>query len=135
MRGSADVAIRSQINPDDNLVGRRIPDFVDFTYASPKYLSEHWFEDGQTNAKWLSRGKGASNNRWVNRHLFQTPLCAMYSPPLDQVHAAVAGMGMAALLCFYTDRIEGLVKIPETAAVASRHSFVLWLQRSKLKSH
>ena len=45
--------------------------------------------------------------------------------PLDQLHAAVAGMGMTVLPGFIADRFEGLVRIPGTGPVGSRTMWAL----------
>ena len=53
MRGASDVARRSQFNPGDNLVERRLPDSTGPVYGSPNEPGDHWFEGPPTNETWL----------------------------------------------------------------------------------
>lgn len=126
MRGASDVAFRSQFNPNDNLVGRRLPDFSDFAYASPDYLRAHWFKGNQTNAAWLGFGRNESKNLWVKKSPYPDAEVRHGIPDLlDQAQAAAAGMGMAALPCFYADQFTNLVRIPGTEVVSTRPFWVL----------
>ena len=45
--------------------------------------------------------------------------------PLDAAEAALAGMGMAALPCFFADQIEGLQRIPGTGPISFRPVWIL----------
>ncbi len=109
MKGASDVAFRSQFNPNDNLVGRRLPDFVDRAYAAPGYISEHWFEGNQTNATWVGRGVNDPGNNWVKDGPFPNAEVHHQIPDmLDQAQAAVAGLGIVVLPCFFADALEGL---------------------------
>lgn len=126
MRGESDVALRSQFNPDDNLVGKRLPDFTDYAYASPAYLSDHWFEGDQTSATWLGRIGPDVANSWVKDTPF--PNAAVqhrFSDLMDQAQAAIAGLGMTILPCYYADQLPGLVRIPGTELVSKRPMWVL----------
>ena len=126
MRGTADVAFRSQFNPNDNLVGRRLPDFTDYAYASPDYLGDHWFEGNQTNATWLGRGAADPQNLWVKQSPFPDASVRHEIPDLmDQAQATVAGLGMASLPCFHADQLAGVVRIPGTGPVSTRPVWVL----------
>ncbi|MBL4633013.1 MAG: LysR family transcriptional regulator [Kofleriaceae bacterium] len=126
MRGESDVALRSQFNPDDNLVGNRLPDFTNFAYASPDYLREHWFEGNQTSATWLGRVKSGPSHSWINEAPFpEAASLHKFSDMMDQAQAAVAGLGMVVLPCYYADRLPGLVRIPGTGPLSKRSMWVL----------
>ena len=126
MKGASDVALRSQFNPNDNLVGRRLPDFVDRAYVSPGYLRDHWFDGDQTNATWIGRGVADPQNKWVTDGPYPNAEVRHHIPDmLDQAQAAVSGLGMVSLPCFFADVIEGLVRAPSTRAVSSRPVWVL----------
>ncbi|MCP4384576.1 MAG: LysR family transcriptional regulator [Hyphomicrobiales bacterium] len=126
IKGASDVALRSQFNPNDNLVGRRLPDFVDRAYASPGYLSDHWFDGNQTNAAWIGRGVADPQNKWVTNGPFPDAEVRHQIPDmLDQAQAAAAGLGMVSLPCFFADGMEGLVRVPNTGPVSTRPVWVL----------
>ncbi len=126
MKGAADVAFRSQFDPNDNLVGRRLPDFVDCAYASPGYVAKNTFEGNQTSACWIGRGASDPGNKWITDGPFPKAAVQHQIPNmLDQAEAAVAGMGMVVLPCFFADALDGLVRIPGTGPVSSRPAWVL----------
>lgn len=126
MKGAADVALRSQFNPDDNLVGRRLPDFVERAYASADYLAAHWFEGNQTNARWIGHGIVDPQHKWVAASPFPDAEVRHQIPDMqDQAQAAVAGLGMVSLPCLLGDQTDGLVRIPNTDPISSRPVWVL----------
>lgn len=126
MRGAADVAFRSQFNPNENLVGRRLPDFVDRAYAAPSYIADHWFEGDQTDATWIGRGVNDPGNTWIKEGPFPEAKVRHQIPDmLDQAQAAKEGLGMVVLPCFFADALEGLARIPGTGPVSSRPAWVL----------
>lgn len=126
IKGAADVAFRSQFDPDDNLVGRRLPDFVDMAYASPDYIARHTFEDGKTDAVWIGRGLVDPAHGWIKTGPFpEAPVRHQIPDMLDQAEAAKAGLGMVVLPCFFADTLDGLQRIPGVGAVSSRPGWVL----------
>ncbi|WP_162653752.1 LysR family transcriptional regulator [Lentilitoribacter sp. Alg239-R112] len=126
MRGAADVAFRFQFNPDDSLVGRRLPDFVERAYASPQYIANHWFEDNKTNANWIGRGTIDPGHRWITEGPFpDAEVKHQISDLLDQAEAAKEGLGMIVSPCFFADSLNGLVRIPGTGPVSTRPGWVL----------
>jgi len=103
-----------------------LPDFVDRAYASPGYLSDHWFEGNQTNATWIGRGSTNAKPGWVREGPFPDAKIRHQIPDLlDQAQAAVAGLGMVCLPCFLADTIDGLVRLPNTGPVSTRPVWVL----------
>ncbi|KMW58148.1 Transcriptional regulator, LysR family [Candidatus Rhodobacter oscarellae] len=126
MKGAADVAFRSQFDPNENLVGRRLPDFVDMAYASPDYIARHAFENGKTDAVWIGRGLIDPSHGWVKEGPFpDAPVKHQIPDMLDQAEAAKEGLGMVVLPCFFADALEGLQRIPGVGAVSSRPGWVL----------
>lgn len=123
MRGQVDIALRAQTAPDDNLVGRRLPDFTDYVYAAPDYIAGHWFEGEDTNATWLGYGPGTD---WIKTTPF--PRATQRHEVGDMMglaQAAIAGMGMTIQPCYYADQLDGLERIPGTGPVAKRPLWVL----------
>ena len=126
MKGMADVALRSQFNPNDNLVGRKLPEFAERAYAAPEYLAEHWFDGNQTNASWIGRGSVDPQPKWVTDGPFPDAKVRHMFPDLhDQALAAVAGFGMACLPCILGETTDGLVRVPNTGQLSSRPVWVL----------
>lgn len=126
MKGAADVAFRSQFNPNENLVGRRLPDFVDMAYATPGYIAEHSFENGITDATWIGRGLNDPSNIWIKDGPFPDAKVKHQIPDmLDQAQAAKEGLGMVVLPCFFADALDGLGRIPGLGPVSSRPAWVL----------
>lgn len=126
IKGDADVAFRAQFNPNESLVGRRLPDFGERAYATQAYLNDHWFDGSQTDATWIGRGTSDAALRWFKSSPFPDAQIRHHMPDLqDQAHAALAGLGMASLPCFYGDQISGLVRVPNTPPLASRPVWVL----------
>lgn len=126
MRGACDVAIRTQQRPDENLVGRPLPSIVDYVWASPAYIAQHSFENGQTTANWIAFARGKAGRAWVKTTPFPSARVRHVMPdPLDQVHAAAAGMGMTTVPQFLADRVGGLVRVPGTGPVGTRPLWAL----------
>lgn len=126
MRGTADIALRSQFDPNDNFVGRRLPDFADYVYASPDYIRDHWFEGNLTNANWIGRGALDVTNPWTNQTPYPDAAVRHDIPDMmDQAQAAAAGLGMAILPCYYADQLPNLAKIPGAGPVSKRPLWAL----------
>ena len=123
MRGQVDVALRAQHEPDENLVGRRLPDFTDYVYAAPDYIAQHWFEGEDTSARWLGFG---GDGDWVKHTPFpRAEVAHQIDDMMAMAQAAVAGMGMAIQPCYYADQLDGLVRVPGLGPVAKRPVWVL----------
>jgi DNA-binding transcriptional LysR family regulator len=118
--------LRSQFDPNHNLVGRRLPDFVDMAYAAPNYIADHTFANGKTDASWIGRGVNDPSNTWVKEGPFPDAVVKHQIPDmLDQAQAAKEGLGMVVLPCFFADALNGLALIPDIGPVSSRPAWVL----------
>jgi DNA-binding transcriptional LysR family regulator len=126
MRGTVDIALRSQHDVNENLVGRRLPSFTDYVYAAPDYIQDHWFEGNATNANWIGRSVSGGPNSWTKQTPFPNAVSRHEIPDMmDQAQAAVAGLGMTILPCYYADELAELARIPGTEPVAKRPVWAL----------
>lgn len=50
MRRTVDLALRFQNDPNEKLVGKRLPDFTDYANTSPDYIQDLWFKGNVANA-------------------------------------------------------------------------------------
>lgn len=125
-RQHADIAIRFQEEPDENLFGRRWHQFADCTYATQEYIDTHTFTGANPTACWLGWTEGESQPAWVKESVF--PNCAVrhiVADPMAQIAAVKAGMGMSVLGCFLADREPDLVRVPGVEIGKGRQAWVL----------
>ena len=105
-RQEADVSIRAANKIDEDLVGRRLVDYVEAAFASPDYIAQHsdLAETGGKGAHWIGWG---GSDAWIK----STPLplaTARHSLPeiFMQTEAAAEGLGMAWVPAFLGDRVD-----------------------------
>lgn len=116
-RRNADIAIRFQAEPEDHLIGRKLPDFGLAAYVSKDYQAKHTFTGQTPSARWLSWEK--SNNRGLlSRWMKTTPYahCQVQhsiADPLGLQEAVKAGLGFAYLFSFTADKSSQLERLPE----------------------
>ena len=125
-RRDADIALRIHTPPDEHLLGRRLPDFVEYVYVSKDYAKTHTFMGPNANANWIGWGDNQELPSWVKKSQF--PFCRVgvnSSDMLTHLHMAKADMGMAILPCFIGDLEEGLIRVPECKQYAARQAWVL----------
>ena len=125
-RRDADLAIRFADEPEDHLVGRRLPPFRDAIFASPDYVSAHWPLRKGSAPQWVS---------WTDQTLFRkraeiTPfgdnLIAWSMPTITlQAEAARQGMGMAFLPCIVGDGDLSLQRVPKSGLYDGRPAWLL----------
>lgn len=114
-RRNADIALRFQANPDENLVAHRLPDFTSSIYATRKYIETHTFVDPNPTAQWIAMGGKEVLAHWRQ----DTPYsdCKVHhvvSDMLAHYNAVKAGMGFGYLFFFLADSDPDLVRISET---------------------
>jgi DNA-binding transcriptional LysR family regulator len=116
-QGEADVALRSGDTSDNKLVGRRIGESQWAVYATPGYLQVHGQPTGIAEAAghdWIALDANWPQHRltqWQREHLPHARMAATASSVLGLVHAAKAGMGLAALPTALGDPEADLVRV------------------------
>ncbi len=126
-RRDADIAIRPATAAPENLVGRRISGLAVALYAAPGYLSSHPWDNDPESHDWVGFDDSLHHlaaAKWMQKHVpAERVTCRANSLPGIRA-AARAGMGVAALPCFFADPDPGLRRIqPPAADMAS----ALWL--------
>lgn len=124
-RQEADVSIRAAQTIDDDLVGRRMVDYVNAAFAAPDYIAAYpdlaaTLGEG---AHWIGWG---NDDAWVA----QTPMPKAISrhklPEIFmQTEAAAEGLGMAWVPAFLGDTHPGLVRVPGAPTGPARSIWIL----------
>lgn len=125
-RRDADIALRVHTPPDENLLGRRLPEFAEYVYVSKSYAKSHTFFGSDASAEWIGWGDKDTFPAWVKKSQF--PFCRVRvntSDMLNHLHLAKAGMGMAILSCFIGDNDKDLIRVPKSKMHASRQAWIL----------
>ncbi len=124
-RQEADVSIRAAFRIDDDLVGRRLVDYVVAAFATPDYIKAHpdIAASQGAGAHWI--GWGGSDD-WIA----QSPLhkaTARHSLPevFMQTEAAAAGLGIAWVPAFLADPHPGLIRVPGVPTAPDRSIWIL----------
>jgi len=112
-RRNADIAIRFQVEPDDNLVGHRLPDFANSVYATPDYIAKHCFTGQEPTGCWVGWETKETLARWrLNSPYANCKVHHCVSDPQAQLEAVKEGLGFAYLFCFMADSEPRLIRIP-----------------------
>ncbi len=125
-RRDADIALRIHTPPDDHLLGRRLPDFVEYVYVTKDYAENHTFMGPDANANWIGWGDEEEFPSWVKKSQF--PFCRIgvnSGDMLTHLHIAKEGMGMAILPCFIGDEEKDLIRVPKGKEYAARQAWIL----------
>lgn len=125
-RRDADIAIRFSAAPENNLVGRRLPDFADAIYATPRYVAQNTFSGAEPTARWIGWEGDDAHPDWVRRSPF--PGCAarwQVGDLMAQVEAARQGLGMALIPCWIGDSDADLARVPPGEIMQARPGWVL----------
>ncbi len=114
-RREEDVSIRLTHEVDDDVVGRRLIQYVKGIYASPTYLAarpELRIGDG-AEANWIGWGDEKSKPSWVRSSPFpNAPVRHVMPEAVLQVEAAAEGMGLTFLPAFIGDPDPRLQRVP-----------------------
>lgn len=125
-RQHADIAIRFQDEPDDYLVGRRLPEFANAVYATPKYLATHEIVGLTPTARWVGWGGSRMQPNWKQvAELKNCKVGHMASDPMTQLAAVRENLGMGFFLCLLGDRDPDLVRVPPGKTYTERQGWVL----------
>ncbi len=122
----ADICIRLDNNPPDNLIGRRLFKFAKTAYASPEYLERQNLAEHPERARWLGWDGAPWLRESVRESLYpDTPVWGQF-PSMDlQQAAARAGLGMVMLPCAQADSDPGLVRVPGAVSTPAQDVWVL----------
>lgn len=125
-RRNADIAIRFQQEPDDHLVGHRLPDFARAIYATQAYSDNHIFTGPDTNAEWVGWAGKENVTLWNSDTPFShCPIRHVVMEPMAHLQAVKCGMGFSDLLCFVADQEKDLVRIPEQGPLRTNPAWIL----------
>ncbi|OUR73772.1 hypothetical protein A9Q77_05195 [Marinomonas sp. 42_23_T18] len=114
-RRNADIAIRFQAEPEEHLIGRKLPDFGLAVYTSTDYKAKHTFTGQPPSARWLSWEK-LNNHGLLSRWIKTTPYlhCQVQhsiADPLGLQEAVKAGLGFAYLFSFTAEKEPQLERL------------------------
>jgi len=126
-RREADIAIRLENEPAEDLVGKRLFPYYETAYASPDYLANHDPIAAPENARWLGwRLEVSPFPDWVTASEFpQTPAWGCFSDVMVQCAAARQGLGIAMLPCLVGDADKGLVRAGRKPPTPARDIWLL----------
>lgn len=124
-RQEADVSVRAAHSIDEDLVGRRVVDYVNAAFATPAYIAAHpdlAATQGE-GAHWIGWG---DDDGWIA----QTPMpraTPRHTLPeiFMQTEAAAAGLGMAWVPAFLADTHPKLVRVPDAPVGPGRGIWIL----------
>lgn len=126
-RRDADIAVRPTASPPPNLVGRRIAEVAIALYAAPSYLARIPARRPLDKHAWLAPDDSLASTtiaQWLRRELDIVPV--LRADTLTSLaHAAVAGLGVAALPCYLADRMLGLARVRGPIAEMATELWVL----------
>lgn len=111
-RHEADVSIRAAHSVEDDVVGRRLVDYVAAAYASPEYLERVGVPEvgNGANADWIGWG---DDGAWIESTPF--PKASQRHSLFEvylQIEAAASGVGMTWIPGFLGDADGRLVRVP-----------------------
>jgi len=117
-RRDADIAIRFTHTPDEHLIGRRLPEFMDAIYASPNYIKKHWKNDLHKDPQWIGWSDTALFKSCVKKTQFSRSKIAWTMPTMSlQVEATKQGMGMSFLPILVGEKTAGLKRVPNSEII------------------
>lgn len=120
----AEVSIRVAKTVDDDVIGRKLVNYVVGAYATPDYLAAHpdlTIGDGQ-GADWIGWGK---TDDWVKNTAFPNATVRHRLPEIFlQLEVAAKGLGMVWVPCFLGDTFNELVRIPN---VVPKPDLSIWM--------
>ena len=126
-RREADIAIRLDNNPPEQLVGKRFFPFGQSVYASAAYIARHDLTGQPESARWLGWGpdmKGFHEST-EDTEFARAPIWGNF-PDLTAQHAAArAGLGLAMLPCFTADYDPGLQRVTSREPIMARDIWLL----------
>jgi len=117
VHGHADVAIRPDMDPGDNLVGQRIGVMKHALYASDNYIKKNGSPHNNRDFKnhficgYGFELQGYSVARWERKNIPSESIIARFGTTTAITHAVIEGLGIGLLPCFVGDSEPTLSQI------------------------
>lgn len=125
-RRDADIAIRFTHTPDEHLIGRKLPEFMDAIYASPSYLRKHWKKGQPVNPHWIGWSDTAMFKTRVKKTQFSKASIAWSMPSMPLiVEATKQGMGMSLLPTIVGENVAGIKRVPDSSFVKGKPAWIM----------
>lgn len=124
-RHEADISIRIARTVEDDVVGRKLYNYVTAAFATPEYLAAHpdLQELGGEGAHWVGWGRDTS---WIRESPLPNARARHILPEIFmQIEAAANGIGMIYIPAFFGDLDPRLVRIPGTPVLENRSVWLL----------
>jgi len=113
-RRDADVAVRPSKHVAPSYVGRRVSEVAIALYASAAYLERVPARSDLMRHRWIGVDESLASTtvgRWMGRELPGASVVLRVDSLTASCHAAVAGIGVAALPCYLGDTTRGLRRV------------------------
>ena len=114
-RREADIALRPAVAAAEGLVGRRLAGVATAVYAAPDYLARQR-EKPLTALDWIGFDESLAHlrsARWISANI-DSGRIVFRANSLSALRSAVAaGLGVAALPCYFADKVPALCRIEE----------------------
>ena len=126
-RREADIAVRVTSAPPEALLGRKICEFRFCVYAAQSYLEQRP-EKSLAEHDWVMKDNEVDwlvPLIWKNRALADSRIALTSSLTRGATNAALEGMGVVLLPCFFGDIHPKLIRVTEPIASLARELWVL----------
>lgn len=126
-RRDAEVAVRPSKEALPSYVGRRVAEVAIALYAAPRYLEHERARDLERH-RWIALDESLARTtiaRWMAREVGAAPIAMRVDSVTALCHAAVAGLGVAALPCYLGDLTRGLRRVRGPVAEMATELWVL----------
>ncbi len=126
----ADVAIRPDMDPGDELIGQRIAEMKHAFYASRSYIKEHGIVKNHADFNrhhicgYGSALKNYTAGKWQHRHISPDSIIAKFDTTSAIVQATIEGLGIGLLPCFVGD---GLSELTSVLQLENELTIDIWL--------
>lgn len=125
-RRSADIAIRFQKEPEEHLIGHRLPDFARAIYATQEYIDNHTFFGPETDAEWVGWSTKENVAFWNSDTPFShCKIHHIVTEPMAHLQAVKCGLGFSDLMCFIADQEPSLVRVPNQGPLRSNPAWIV----------
>ena len=114
-RREADIALRPAAAAPEGLIGRRLASVATAIYAAPEYLARHGGRTLKTH-DWIGFDQSLAHlrsARWIAANIEGERIAFRANSLLALRSAVVAGLGVAALPCYFADKLSSLRRLAE----------------------